>query len=691
MLPRLRAELQLLPGPDAVWTLFDPVRNRYFRLGSSVAEILARWNAGSAKEVADRVCAETTLAVETADVADTLAFLAEQELLVPTRPDQIDALARRAERHRGTLTNRFLHAYLFVRFPLVQPDRFLAASLPYVRPLASKGFLWLTMAALVFGLILTGRQWDAFHAAAASAATLEGLALSGLALVIIKVVHELGHAYVAKAKGCRVPTMGMALMVLWPVLYTDTNESWRLAERRDRLAVAGAGILTELAAAAWATLAWSLLPDGPVRNAVFLIAAVTWISSLLVNLSPFMRFDGYFLLMDTLDFPNLHARSFALARWSLRETLFRLGHSPPEQLASAKRRGLILFAYGVWIYRLILFLGIAALVYGFFIKLAGIALFVVEIGWFVFRPIANEMRQWWRLRTEIGMAARWRLLLFAALGASALIVPWDSRVSAPAMLKAAGHAVLYPGVAGQVDHLTAREGDLVHEGQELLRMAVPDLMHRLGQAERRLRVLDHELSSQSLDSSLRDRSQALREEAQTAMAEVNAIRREIAGASLLAPFAGRVVDMIPDLAPGQWLDAKERVMAIRADGPPMISAYLAEQDAARLSAGAMGRFVAETPDLPAIPCRLTEIDADAARRLTDMALAVPSGGEIAVRGGAGGLVPEGALYRLRCVAHAPSPAFAERRGRLVLQADRQSPAAATLRWVASVLIRESGM
>ena len=125
----------------------------------------------------------------------------------------------------------------------------------------------------------------------------------GVTLIGVKILHELGHGFTAKRYGCRVPTMGVAFLVMWPVAYTDTNEVWRLTSRRQRLHVAAAGIVTELAIALWATLLWVLLPDGPVRMGAFLLSSSTWISTLLVNASPFMRFDGYFLLADALHVP----------------------------------------------------------------------------------------------------------------------------------------------------------------------------------------------------------------------------------------------------------------------------------------------------------------------------------------------------------------------------------------------------
>src|SRR5262249_2899006 len=148
------------------------------------------------------------------------------------------------------------------------------------------------------------------------------------------------------------------------------------------------------------------------------------------NASPFMRFDGYFLLSDWLDMPNLHARAFALARWDLRERLFALGEAPPERFPRAREIGLIVFAWATWIYRLALFLGIAVLVYPFFVKAVGIGGFAVGIGWFVLLPLGSEVRAW-RQRWPV-IRARPRARRTAAVATAALalvVVPWPVPVS----------------------------------------------------------------------------------------------------------------------------------------------------------------------------------------------------------------------------------------------------------------------
>ena len=128
--------------------------------------------------------------------------------------------------------------------------------------------------------------------------------------------------------------------------------------------------MTELAIAAFASLLWSFLPEGALRSAAFLLATTTWLLTLGVNLNPFMRFDGYFLLSDLLEVGNLQQRSFALARWWLREQLFGFAEQPPELLPRSLRRGLVIYAFCTWLYRFFLFLGIALLVYMLFFATA---------------------------------------------------------------------------------------------------------------------------------------------------------------------------------------------------------------------------------------------------------------------------------------------------------------------------------
>ena len=130
------------------------------------------------------------------------------------------------------------------------------------------------------GLALAAQRWDEFVHTFMSNASWQGLLVMGACLSLAKLLHELGHAVTATRFGCRVPAMGVAFLVMWPVLYTDTNEAWKLASRRQRLAIGAAGMASEMALASIALVAWSLLPEGaawgPARSACFVLATSTW-------------------------------------------------------------------------------------------------------------------------------------------------------------------------------------------------------------------------------------------------------------------------------------------------------------------------------------------------------------------------------------------------------------------------------
>ena len=695
-LPPLRDELSLHPGPvDAdgspTWTLRDPVRHRFFRLDWSAFEIVARWPAGEMDEVVAQVNAETPLAIGADDVAEVARFLAANQLLRARDAADSRRLAKMAALESPSWFTWLLHHYLFFRIPLVRPDRALAAIAPHVSWLAGRRFRLFTLGALVIGLCLLIRQWDGFAAALADSFNWHGAAAFAIALAVAKLAHEAAHAITAKRMGCRVGTMGLAFLVMWPVLYTDVNESWLLPRRRDRLAVGAAGVLVELALAAWATLLWGILPDGGLRHAALALATTTWVSSVLLNLSPFMRFDGYFLLMDALELPNLHPRAFALARWQLREVLFALGESPPERFPPAKARALVVFAWAVWIYRLVVFLGIAALVYHFFIKLVGIALFAVEVGWFVALPVWRELMDWRHRGGALWAGRRGKIsVLLGGLMVMLAAFPVETRVAAPAMLQAAEHAPLYPPVPAVLDEVLANDGKKVAAGTPLFRLSSPDLVSQRDQMARRILTIEQQLGAVGFDGALQQQTQSLRQQLQAATAQRIAAERELARLTVTAPVAGTVADSNPDLTPGQWLSPKIQLAAVRGEGRATIVAYVGEDAIDRIGEGAEASFFVAAPGYAAVQARVVGVERTALSHLDAPALSSTAGGPIAVRPGDRNLTPEAALYRVRLVTTIPAPSVALH-GTVHIEAAGASFFGHLWRSVLGVVLRESGM
>jgi len=693
-LPALRDELTLYPGPvrhdgSPTWTLHDPLRNQFFQLSWPAFEVLARWGLGSGEAIVAAVRRETTVDLDIDDVAEIAAFLARSQLLKPYGPAHTKHLLALHDAAQGSWMTWLLHHYLFFRIPLVRPDEILTRALPLVAWIGTRGFRLATLGALLAGLFLVGRQWDSFATTFVDHMSVQGVAAFGAALAFAKVIHELGHAFTAKRFGCRVPTMGVAFLVMWPVLYTDVNEAWKLTARRQRLLVGSAGIVSELCLAIWATLAWGLLPEGNARAVAFTLAATTWISSLAINLSPFMRFDGYFLAMDALEMPNLHHRAFALARWHLREVLFGLGESAPEPLPGRKRLGLIVFAWAVWLYRLFLFLGIAALVYSFFIKVVGVLLFLVEIGWFVLKPIAAEIREWHKRGRSVLGTRRSRITL-GLIGAAVLlfVVPWSGRVSAPALLKAEEYTQVYAPAPAVLREIVVRDGQTVSAGAEIARLDDPDLGPRLDQVGRRIALARYELAAMGFEESFRTRAQAIAKELEVALAEQAALLHEREKLILTAPFDGTVHDLTPDLHPGQWVSLRDPLLGVSRGC--VIDAYVAEEDVDHLAPGMTATFVPEGHGA-ALTASVGAIDRVAVRTLADPVLATPFGGTLPARITRQSLVPDTALYRVRIVIAAEPPGLLSPvRGEVIIDGHRHSMLGRVFRSVAAALVREFG-
>jgi putative peptide zinc metalloprotease protein len=697
-LPALRQELLLHDGPQhrdgsPSWTLEDPARGQFFRLGWVEVEILGRWGLGQPEAIAQAISQSTTLEVEKDDVEQFKGFLHNNQLLQCQGQEDNARLARIAAGQKTSWGRWLLKNYLFVRIPLLRPDRFLERSLPWVEPFYSRRFLQLTLGAGLLGLFLVARQWDSFLHTFLHFFTLEGAALAGLTLFLTKVLHELGHAYTCKRFGGRVATMGVALLVMWPVLYTDTSGAWRLRRQQQRLAIGAAGMLTELALAAWATLLWSFLPDGMLRSAAFMLATTTWILTLAINLSPFMRFDGYFLLSDLLEVPNLQQRAFRLTRWRVREWLFAFDEPRPERFEPWLERTLVAYSIGTWIYRFFLFLGIALLVYHFAFKLLGIALFVVESLYFLLMPIVNELREWYARRKDYRMNRHSLSTLLVIAGLLLLAcIPWSGSVHAPALLRAEQQAVLYVPVAARLERIEVTPGQSVKAGQALFRLDAPDLRQELQSLDRRILTLQWQNSFQVLNRETAANLLVVRQELAAAQERQRLLRQQMQQLTVYAAFDGVLADLAEPLEPGEWLAAGEWLGTLVGTQGARVEAFVEEQDLARLEPGSRARFYPESLSRAPVDLHLESLGQTAVRRLTSTPeLASVYQGAIAATLDHDRVPqPEKALYRalLRPAPNTPSPTLSLR-GTVLLEGQAQSLAMRVWRSVLAILIRES--
>ncbi|WP_353981959.1 biotin/lipoyl-binding protein [Salinicola endophyticus] len=696
MLPALRPDLQLssaAPGLDGApqWTLADPLRGRYFKLGAAAVRLLRHWTLGEPERVLAAANGEPGLPLGQAELEEMLSFLSQHDLVTALDDRQRASYAMKAAARRQSPWKRVLHQYLFFRIPLWRPDPFLNRAWPVLERHGAWLLRWGLPLVLVLGLFLVIRDWQRFLTTFPHLFSLGGALAFGVALTFAKLCHEFGHAFMAKRAGCRVQSMGLAFMVLLPMFYTDVSDAWRVRERRSRLLIGAGGVLAELLLAVLALLAWSLLPDGPARTAAFMLASATWITTLVINLNPFMRFDGYFLISDLWGVDNLQQRAFALCRWRLREALFGYDEPAPEPWSPAMRKRLLIWGYGAWVWRAILFLGIALAVYHLFFKLLGIFLMLVELLWFIGLPIWRELGEWWQRREQ----ADPRKALLTGLGLGAillvLVVPWRSSVEIPALLEASRTHALHAPVAARLKAVHVQDGQSVAAGDLIMELDSPDLDSRQAIVRREIEILQLQLRRLSARSETAADAGVLEQRLAEAVAEYRGHAAQRERLQLRAPQAGMVRDLQRDLRPGRWLHPAEPLARIVAPGL-RLRGYLAEENLWRVEAGSKGRFIADDPMRPAIPVRLDDVDATGAAYLEQEALSSDHGGPIAVRRDAQQRAePVQAQYGVRLSLldddiHPDHPL----RGVVLLEGESQSLLGAAWRRIAALGVRESG-
>jgi putative peptide zinc metalloprotease protein len=281
-------------------------------------------------------------------------------------PDVEELFTRNRKRKSSRLKQRFASP-LAMRFPLFDPDAFLTRTLRYVRPAISRTGLiaWLILVATA--AVTAALHWPALTSDLSLQLIEPGnLMLVWLCYPIVKLLHELGHGYAARRWGCEVHEMGLMFLVFVPLPYVDASTSAALPQRERRMLVAAMGIIVELAVAALALFVWVLVEPGTVRTLAYSIMLISGVSTLLFNGNPLLRFDGYFVLADLLEIPNLASRSKEYFGYLVNRYLFGLGDLQSPAMSAGERKWLAGYAVAAFLFRMVILFTIITYVAGRF-------------------------------------------------------------------------------------------------------------------------------------------------------------------------------------------------------------------------------------------------------------------------------------------------------------------------------------
>jgi putative peptide zinc metalloprotease protein len=583
--PQVRVRRQCLRGER--WVLLaDPISGRSVRLNAAAYAIAGRLDGRhSMQALWDWQLAHSADPATQDELIDLLAQLREVALVQFDRPADFDVLLPHLERVSRPKGRGNLLAW---RVPLANPTAWLDRLQPLQRPLFSRAAL--AIWALAVGLLLVlalqhaptlwahGQQWMA---------TPRFALLAALLYVPVKLVHELAHGLAVRRWGGTVREAGVTLMMLMPVPYVDASAASGFVRRRHRIAVGAAGIMAELALAAIALPLWLWLEDGLLRDTAFVTLVITGVSTLLFNANPLQRLDGYYILTDAIDLPNLGPRSRHWWRDVLVHRLLRVPGAEPMPLARGEAPWLAAYAPLAWLYGI----GIAALAVTWLgqISLALGLLCGAVLAWqMLLRPFTQLVGHLRRTAlSQAGTTQRWRRLALGGTGALvlALLLPLPQRTLVQGVVWPSDRAQLRADEDGFVEAVLVRDGQAVQTGEPVLQLANPKLSSSLQRQLARVSAMETELF-QALPgdgaSAGNARAGDARAELAAAQAELARLDERVAALVLRAGVAGRIALPQASDLPGQFVRRGRLLGQILGDEPAAVRVAVPESEASDL-------------------------------------------------------------------------------------------------------------
>jgi putative peptide zinc metalloprotease protein len=459
--------------------LENPFSNQYFRLRPAAYEFVSRLRPDRTVEEVWQRCLNRfpDTAPSQEAVIQLLSQLYFSNLLqYDLAADSAQLFERYKKRKQREIGFKFLNI-MFMRFPLLDPDRFLVRTLPVVKKLISPfgAILWLLVVG--FGLKIAVDNFSDLRVQGEGILATNNLFLLYISTVCIKALHELGHAYFCRRFGGEVHVMGVMLMVFTPMPYVDATSSWSFRERWKRVLVGAAGMIVELFFAAIAAFVWSKTAPGIVHSIAYNIMFVASVSTLIFNLNPLLRFDGYYILSDLLEIPNLNQRATTQLRQLCECHLFGAKNSETQTASRSEATWLTTFGITSGIYRVIVFSGVLLFVADRFLIIGMVMAAVCLISWAVVPVVrfikylaANPRLDRVRARA-IGVTTCIAAFLIVLLA----VVPFPYSFRAPGIVIATQRTQMASETAGEVAELLVQSGSFVKQDQPLLRLKNSEL------------------------------------------------------------------------------------------------------------------------------------------------------------------------------------------------------------------------
>jgi len=486
LLPTVSVRKQYFRGDDW-YILNNPFNNQFFRLRPEAYAFIARLSSSRTVENVWYECLERypDTAPGQEDVVQLLTQLYNANLLYfHSSPDTSQIFERYKQRKQKEMQSKLL-SILFMRLPLFDPDNVLKRLYPIWQLIVSPvgALLWLFVVISAIKVCIDNSN-EAFN-------QMQGILAPGnlmylyFALVIIKSLHEISHAVVCRRFGGEVHVLGIMLLVFTPLPYMDATSSWTFRNRWHRVLVSAAGIMMEIFVAALAVFGWANTGNGVLHALFYNIMFIASVSTLLFNANPLLRFDGYYILSDLLDIPNLHTRAKEYINYLIERYAFGCKdiHCPVQTMNEAL--SLSIFGILSLIYRILIFAGILLFVADKFLILGMIMALIGIVSWGLvplFKLLSYLISSPKLKKNRVRVFAVTGLT-FSTILSLIMFIPFTDKLQAPGIIESKNFQKLYNDHPGYVAQLFKPAGTFVKAGDLLIQFRNKEIEFDLANAK----------------------------------------------------------------------------------------------------------------------------------------------------------------------------------------------------------------
>lgn len=495
--PRLRSHVKIqrqVYRGQTWFVLHDVVADKAHRFPPAVHHLIGLMDGQrTVQEIWDLTTAQLGDMAPTQDeVIRLLGQLHAADALLSDVPPDAMEVFRRYQRHERMRWKKRFWSPLALRFPLFDPEPFLQRTLPWVEPLLGKvGFSILLIVVIMGGILAVSHWTDLTENITERVLSPGNLILLWFVYPVVKTFHELGHAYVAKKWGAEVHDIGIMLLVLSPVPYVDASAAWGFKDKYKRMAVGAAGIAVELFLGSLALFVWLAVEPGVVRAIAYNVMLISGVSTLLFNGNPLLKFDGYYVLSDAIEIPNLGTRSNRYIGYLFQRYAFNVPDAESPAQSMGERIWFVFYGIASFAYRVfITFIIILFIANKFFI--VGILLAIWAITTQIMIPFSKIIKYLFtgsNIRRQ-----RPRALMFTTAGIAGLVLllfalPFPSWTRTEGVIWVPEEAQVRASVDGFVDQILAPSDSKVAPGQPLIQAKEPFLVARVAILEAQVKEL----------------------------------------------------------------------------------------------------------------------------------------------------------------------------------------------------------